>query len=351
MNDRPDRSLALDLVSLDLADRDALVEFLALHAVSPARCLYHMPEPATAETIEELDAARSAYAQTPGSYFGLDVSTALFDRFIAGYVLFVRLFPAALRDSDGTDVTLAVPNWAYFEHSLQLSHFLRTDIENLVDGLFDGSGSGPDHSGLERRYAPERNDAGFDELRSAQLLTRAALCSPTALTDPAYRRRQIRLRAMDQGTTFAIDEILRAQVHQRLVWFASVDITFSIGYTDQDASGNLVFVPEEGDEPLEITDDHGVFPTVIPETISGVVALDLVSTFRRPREVGVCEHCGQTMLLSGPQAARADSSLPVYHPACRDPHRLAYFRRKANERYQSERIHTTSHVPASVKEA
>jgi hypothetical protein len=332
-----DRSLALDLAMLDLDDPAAFVGFLASNTIAPARRLYGMPTPRPGETVDLLDEARRAFARREPTKFGFETSSALFDRFMRGHVLFARLLPQATLHGRRFEESLSVPNWAYFDESLETAHFLWPDLVHLVDGLFGRAAPGSDHNGLEFRYVPQGNDGGLDELRRAQELVRTALLPPRDPDDPAYRRRRIGLRAMDQSTTFAIDEILRAQVHQRLIWFARVDMAFAIGYVDADPDGCPVFVPELADEPLEITDDHGVFPTVIPETIAGVVALDLVGTFRRERDIGACGECGGWMLLSGQKAARVENGGNVYHDACRDEHRLAYFRRHSKARYAEAR--------------
>jgi hypothetical protein len=343
-----DRSLALDLAMLDLDEPSALVGFLATHAIGVARRLYCMPVPRPGETETILDAARTAFVRREPEKFGFETSTALFDPFIRGHVLFARLLPHATLRAEGFAESLAVPNWAYFEDSLAFAHFLWSDLEHLVEGLFGRPAPGPDHYGIPFRYEPQRNDQGLGELRQAQVLVRAALQPPTDPDDPAYHRRRIGLRAMDHTTAFAIDEILRAQVHQRLVWFVSVDMVFPIGHVETDAAGRTYLVPDLGDEPLEITDDHGVFPTVIAETIAGVVALDLVGTFWREREVGQCGACGRWMLLSGQQAARVEKGGSAYHDSCRDEHRLAYFRQHSKARYHA--IHTAAHVVRDVNE-
>lgn len=316
MDSRPLRSIALDLASLDLTDRDGLVGLLATHAVAPTRRLYGMPSPVPGETPDMLEP----------SVGPLQVSTALFDPLIRGYVLFSRLLPTALRTYEGLETILSVPNWAYFDRSRQLRWFLWRDLENLVDGLLGREASGPDHPCLESRYVPTRNDAGMAELASARELVLAALATPVFPDDPAYRVRNIGLRSVDQGTAFRLDEVLRAEVHQRLVWFADVDITFPIGYVANGPTGEPMFVSEVSNEPLEIVDDHGTYPTVVPETIAGVVALDLVSTFSRDRSVGICEHCRRPLLLTPQQAGRVQAGRPVYHPDCFPEHRVRWIR-------------------------
>ena len=60
--------------------------------------------------------------------------------------------------------------------------------------------------------------------------------------------------------------------------------------------------------------------------IAGAVALDLVRTFPRQREVAPCSHCGQAVVLSLHQVGRADAGQPVYHADCTEPARRRWMR-------------------------
>ena len=162
--------------------------------------------------------------------------------------------------------------------------------------------------------------------------------------DPTYRRRSIGLRLLNPQTTWKVDEVLRAHAHQRLIWFADQDLAFPISQTERGVDGKLHLVPpDDPDQPIDLTADHGVFATVVPETISAVVALDLVSTFGRERHVGRCAHCQGLMLLSRSQVARAETGGEVYHSDCREIHRLAYFRSRARDRYARTRGTANGH--------
>jgi hypothetical protein len=348
MNAALDHNLALDLATTNVTDHDELVVFLATHVLNPTRSIFHMPTAEPGEEVDRLDAAVKRYAMSGESFYGIDVSTALFDHFIGGYVLFACLFPGALRGPEGIETTLSVRQWAFFEDSVDIAHLLWSDLENLVGGLFGGSTEPVYHAGLRKNYRPSRNNEAVAELWDARELARRALRPVSDQKDPAYRRRSIGLRLLDAETTWDIDTVLRASVHQRLIWFAAQDVVFPIAQTEAGPDGDLLLVsPDEPDKPLVITDDHGVFATVVPETIGGVVALDLVSTFRRERQVGRCGHCEGWMLLSRAQVARAENGGTVYHADCRDAHRLAYFRQHAKDRYRA-RIHTATHIVSSV---
>jgi len=331
MNDSDDRNLAIDLALIDVTGHASLVAFLAAHTIAPARRLFHMPMPEPGEDTARLDRARHEYAVSGESFYGLEVSTKLFDRFIGPFVLFSQLFPGTLRDERSMETVLNVPQWAYFEDALELAHYLWSDLEILVAGLFGGSTEPVWHPGLANGYRPRGNNNGVGELWDARELARKALRPLVESTDPTYCRHSIGLRTLGAETTWDIDSVLRANVHQRLIWFAAQDLAFPIAQVSID--GGSVEPPEDPETPILLTDDHGVFATVVPETIAGVVALDLLSTFGRERQVGRCGHCGGWMLVSRSQAAHAARGGDIYHAECREAHRLAYFRGKSRDRY------------------
>lgn len=313
------QSLALDLVGLDLADLDALVRLLADHVVAPARRAWGLPMPERGERLGDVVGSTVSLGRTVawfGPTPGLTVSTVLFDALIRGFVVFTRLLPGALVTPDRWGARLAVPNWVYFEESRQLAAFLYDDLERLVGGLLGQPSVPGENPALECRYVVERNDPGMAELSEAQGLARRCLTTPARSEPPLYTRHDVGLRALDQAAAFELDEVLRADVHQRAVWLAEVDLLFPLSL---DAS-------IDEDAILERVDDHGVYPTVIPETIRGAVALDLVSTFSRQRSVGVCAHCAGSIVLTPHQAGRVDHGLPVYHSTCNPAHRRRWMR-------------------------
>lgn len=319
----PSQSLALDLVAIDVRDPDALTRLIADHAVAPARRVWALPAPVEGEQLS--DVSRQPVETAHGiDWIGpqpkLDVSTALFDPLLRGFVLFTRLFPGAIMTGESADNAMAVPNWVYFEHSREIAEFTWADIAGLVAGLFDASGA------RRRGHIPQANEAGLAELIEAQDLARAALATPPGDDPPLRNRREIGLRAVRPDAAFRLDEVLRAEVHQRAVWFAQVDLLFPIAEVVTGADGIARIVPPSDDEFLETEDDHGVYPTVIPETIRGAVALDLVATFSRERSVGTCELCGLPLMLSPHQVGRVDRGEAVFHPDCHPEHRRRWMR-------------------------
>ena len=81
---------------------------------------------------------------------------------------------------------------------------------------------------------------------------------------------------------------------------------------------NEPILPEEspdGDAHV-LTVIGGVFPALVPESISGAVALDYTEGLARHRRVAVCAHCNRAVVLSNQQAGRARKGLPVYHDEC-----------------------------------
>ena len=105
--------------------------------------------------------------------------------------------------------------------------------------------------------------------------------------------------------------------------------------------------PPSDDGFIEQEDDYGVFPTVIPETIRGAVALDLVATFTRERSVGECGHCGLPIVLTPHQVGRVDRGQGVFHPDCHPAHRRRWMRDYQRRRRAAFMIHTLSQAGRS----
>lgn len=324
------RSLALDLFLSPALDRAAVARLVADHAVAPARRAWSLPAPRPGETPPDvvMQPVRGGYGPGwTGPVPELVVSTALFDPVVAGYVLFRSLFPGAFVSPGPIEDDLAVPNWIYFEHSRQLAVFRYEDVERLVAGAFGEDVEPVRNPSLEGPYRVEPNPAALGELAAAQELVRAALNVPRPADPPLLVREQIGLRHLDESAAWALDEVLRRDVHQRSVWLAKVDVLVPLGdvVTGPDGTARLV-APADDDPILDQVDDHGVYPTQIPESIAGAVALDLVRTFPRQREVAPCSHCGQAVVLSLHQVGRADAGQPVYHADCTAPARRRWMR-------------------------
>lgn len=324
------RSLALDLFSAGPLDRAAVTRLVADHAVGPARRAWSLPAPRPGETPVEVVTQPVRHGHGPG-WIGpvpeLVVSTALFDPVVAGYVLFRTLFPGATLSYEPIETDLAVPNWIYFEHSRDLAVYRYEDLECLVAGAFGDDVSPPHIDDLPSPYRVQPNPAALAELAEAQAMVRRVLDVPRPTEPPLLVREQIGLRHVDEAAAWPLDEILRRDVHQRAVWFARVDVLIPLAgvVTDRDGGAHLV-APDDSDPVLDQVDDHGVYPTQVPETIRGVVALDLVRTFPRQREIAPCAHCALAVVLTPHQAGRVDAGLPVYHPDCRPSARRRWMR-------------------------
>lgn len=324
------RSLALDLLLADPLDRAAVVRLVADHAVGPARRAWSLPTPRPGETPTEviMQPVRRGYG--PGWIGPLPefiVSTVLFDQVVAGYVLFRSLFPDAFVSPGLIEHDLAAPNWIYFEHSRQLAAFRYEDIERLVAGAFGNEVEPLENDNLEGQYRPRENRAALQELAEAQAMVRRALDVPRPADPPLFVREQTGLRHVDESANGPLDDVLHCDVHQRAVWLAKVDILIPLGgvITDRDGVAHLV-APDDSDPVLDQVDDHGVYPTQIPETIRGVVALDLVRTFPSQRDIAPCSHCARPVVLTPHQVGRVDVGQPVYHPDCTGPARRRWMR-------------------------
>ena len=75
-----------------------------------------------------------------------------------------------------------------------------------------------------------------------------------------------------------------------------------------------------------LTVNGGVFPALVPESISVDIALDYTERLARNRRVAACAYCNRAVVLSNQQAGRARKGLPVYHDECARVHRLDYHR-------------------------
>lgn len=324
------RSLALDLFLAGALDRATVTQLVADHAVGPARRAWSLPAPRQGETPSDviMQPVRGGYGPGwVGPVPELVVSTVLFDPVVAGYVLFRSLFPHAFVSPEPIEHDLAAPNWIYFEHSRQLAVFRYEDVECLVAGAFGDEVEPIGNDDLEGPYRARENRAALQDLAEAQAMVRRVLDVPRPADLPLFVRRQTGLRHVDESAAWPLDEVLRHDVHQRAVWFARVDILIPLGevVTDIDGTARLG-APDDSDPILDQVDDHGVYPTQIPETIRGAVALDLVRTFPGQRDIAACSHCARPVVLTPHQVGRVDAGQPVYHPDCTGPARRRWMR-------------------------
>lgn len=313
----PSRRLSLDLITSDLAEPAELTALLAAHVLEPARLLYGMPRPRPDEddrttfgNLVDLDGQGHTVLMRIEE--PLDETVARFAPFVRGFMLLCRLFPQIV-DPDAIERGLIVPASSFFERSRSLAHLIWADLECLVGGLLRHDGPPrPRNRALTGGYEPAANDAARAELLEVQDLLRHGVRAPNE-EGPTYARLDIGLFAMSTDVAGRIDAILREGARQRLVWFGDAEL----GYERAPGGGyreRAMFV------------DRGVFPSVIPETISAVFALDFVETLRLDRRTAICSHCDGPLLLDRYQAARVRQRKPVYHRACAEEHRARYIR-------------------------
>ena len=132
-----------------------------------------------------------------------------------------------------------------------------------------------------------------------------------------YTREDIGLAAISREVAFTVDEVLRRDVHWRLVWLGDVELGYDLqGERD-----------EAGDPPLiPLIVDQGVLDALVPETITGLVALDLVEMLRIGQRRAPCAVCRKLVVLDARRAGRARRGDPVYHPDCHEEFRLRFVR-------------------------
>lgn len=84
--------------------------------------------------------------------------------------------------------------------------------------------------------------------------------------------------------------------------------------------------PDAPDPVTPVVVDRGVFPMLLPETLAGLVVLDLVETLRLDRRTAICALCLRSFAPASQQASLAGRGEPVYHPDCMPEHRRRYMR-------------------------
>lgn len=310
------RRLSFDLITADLSTPDDLTALLAAHVVAPARALYGWRPPREGETdhVTGRPPARDEGVASIRIERDAESSVALFDPFIRGYVLLGRLFPQVV-SRDMLEEALATPEVAFFSRSRDVARLTWGDLAWLADGVLGDGRAGRTMNGW-LRWLPAEHDnsadfAAAESIAEAQNLLRAAI-APLAPA-PHFRQLDIGLQAMDAERARELDRILRADAHERLVWFADSEVEYERQRDGSYAASATWF-------------DRGVFLTRIPETVDAVVALDFAETLRTDRTSGVCALCERGLLLTAQQSARARRGLPVYHLSCHEEHRRRYVR-------------------------
>lgn len=321
------RSLAYDLVDTDLDDPVSLTAFVVAHTVAPARAAWGMPAPRPGEgrsflferTENMLDRTTVQYMRN----WRFEESTRAFDPLIRGLLLFAWLFPESSSPGERADSVLDLPGWSVIDDSMHLMGRPYDAIADLVAGLLGTQSERPAWCG-SHGHSPARNDEALAELAKAQRLVEQAL-DPIP-DEPNTYLIDIGLQRIEWLIARDLDKVVRADVRRRLIWFGSFEPE--------------IITNEDGDPDVGngiVTFERGVFAADVPETIRGLVLLDLTEQLGHDRGTARCARCGLLMRLTAHQRSRARLRQPVYHAICRETERLVYFRRKSKERYRRRR--------------
>jgi hypothetical protein len=314
-----DRHLSFDLLQTDLADPERITELVARHAVAPARAIFGMVPPQQDERIETFLAhGHFAFDLASGQpTWQQDPSAASIEPLLRGAVLVGRLFPGAFRTADFAEVVVATPGLALMPRATALAFLRWNELAYLATQALGLPSKRPADSGSLSKEPLASHD-GLDELRRMKTLVERSLAQPVdGEPDEMIARAEVGLEAVDPAVADELDAILRADAHVRLVRVTDVE------YTPSDRPPVHPDAPDEYD-PLVV--ERGVFPITLPETIAGLVALDLVESFRRGRTTGICTLCLRPMLLMPQQASLSRRGEPVYHPDCFPERRRRYMR-------------------------
>lgn len=322
MTRQSDRRLALDLLSLDIGSADELAAFVARHALAPARRAHSLPEPLfdegddfLFEPVETLIGGGRIRQMRPAV---LEHPAAHFDPLMRGLLLFGHLFPPVWF-SHQPEQLIAHPGVQFTNAALNLALRRYDEVVALARAVL-GLGTAPPLFHGTAGFKPAPSESGLAELRGAQALVRRAFGK---LDDDGdyYRRINVGLQALDQLVAGEIDEIVRSEVRQRLVWLAN--------FEEAD--------PDSVASSLWITFDEGVFGARVPETLRALVLLDLIDGFKLGARVGACGCCGEPVVMSAQRAARHARGEAIFHDECGRLQRLAYFREyQAARRARSE---------------
>jgi len=313
------RRLSLDLAVASIDDPEALTALLMAHTVAPARALFgdryprpHRDETADLRTPRRIELEDGTSFEDPEDSEP-EASTLAFDAFIRGWVLFHRLFPLVAGEGY---VSLDRPEQAFFGDARRTAGILWREMAVLVGRM---------HEAVRRGDG----DPGLRELRRLQALLNRALTPPE---ETWWRvRERMGLRIVDERAAAELDAILRGEVRQRLVWFEGGTWRLSI---------------QRDGKWVETVFDRGVFTTVIPESIAGVVALDFTETLQREPMIAPCAECGLWVEMSPQQVARSQAGKPIYHHGCHDQHRVRYIRNYQRQRRERSKARSTAAAAA-----
>jgi hypothetical protein len=320
-----DHSLAYDLAATDLGSPESVTALVVNHCLAPVRAISGLPAPRLGERDDF--AFQNQQVLPDGTLYrelrpyGLPDDPLVFDPVLRAIILFGWLFPECRGPGSNVEMMLTEPGWCVLDDWMALAHRPFEGISDLVRGLFELP---PEHPTLYMGtglHKPAANPAALAELRRARDLVLEAL-RPVP-DDPDVAIIDIGLDRLDWQLAHTLDGELRTSTHRRLVWFGSFEVLIE----PDDEKGLVV-----SDRTFWI--ERGVFPATVPETLTGLVVLDLSEQLGHGRKTGVCVQCRRLMPLTERQAGRARRGQPVYHEDCREEHRLVYFRNYARGRYE-----------------
>jgi hypothetical protein len=318
MNDQPaPRSFAFDLEATDLQDHASLTELVVAHTIAPARQGWGLPAPQPGEgrdyLFEPAERGADGLLVRAMRSFGLDESPRSFDPLVRALMLFARLFPQCVGIAGSVDEIIRHPGMAVLADSMHLTNRPYEAIADLVAGLLGVQSVTPFQPGDYHRTA--RNDEALAELAEARQVIRRVVTRGEP--DEHTQFIDIGLQRVDFMAAGRLDEILRRDVHRRLVWFTTFEV--------YDGADDLA---PDATEWFE----RGVFAAQVPETIAGLAALDYTEQLQPGLAIAGCGQCGRLMAVEGRQRYLASRNRPVYHEACYLPHKRGYWRAYQRER-------------------
>jgi hypothetical protein len=319
-----DRSLAYDLADTNIESPESLTALIIDHCLAPVRASCGLPAPRLGERDDfayETERLPDGTPYRKMRRYTLTETPAFFDVVLRAMLLFGWLFPESCAPSQNVAMMLSEPGWCVLDDWITLAHRPYEGISDLVRGLFGLPREYPDLYMGTGYHIPAVNEAGIAELRGAREIVFEALSPVPEDLDSSLI--DVGLQRFEFGFTRKLDRILRTSVHRRMIWFG----TFEVGLDEGDDHE-----PYVTDQTISL--ERGVFAAMVPETLTGLVVLDLSEQLSLGRHTGLCAHCHGLMPLTARQAGRARRGEAVYHSTCLDEHRLIYFRDYQRQRYR-----------------
>lgn len=254
--------LWLTVHGADLTNPASLTRLAVDFALAPAREAWGLPAPRPDERDDFLFVDIDPIAGLPARMMRSHqqrISAAYFEPVLHGLLLFGWLFPGANFVSDTPEEVVRMPGHAFLTDSQLMAYRRHEEIAYLAAGAL-GSPALPPLSHGPGPFQAQASPAALAELRAMQELIERAIGEPDDSGD--YRRINLGFDWMDAVAADEIDEILRRDVHERLIWLG--DFELSNPAEDDDDSIPL----SAGDF---ITFDRGVLPALVPESLSGLI--------------------------------------------------------------------------------